>query len=205
MTVLVVKRKSLVLGTLIVLLVITGYLNFIYNRNILDNKDAGEVAGNTIEDHDGAGILVKDDEDTTPSDDKDFIESEDESNINSHASPVSSSSFFRDFRFERESTRKEEVEYIREIVDNPKSDPEMKKEAQAQLLDITKNMEKELGIEALIKAKGFQDALVILHENSVSVIIDKQDLKPEEVAQILDIVKRESGEKPENIKIIPKI
>jgi hypothetical protein len=47
--------------------------------------------------------------------------------------------------------------------------------------------------------------LVILHENSVSVIIDKQDLKPEEVAQILDIVKRESGEKPENIKIIPKI
>ncbi len=201
---LVVKRKSLVLGTLVVLLVITGYLNFIYNRNILDNKDASEVAGETSQEHDGTEILVKDD-DSVESNNMDSVESKDEGNTISDASPVSSSSFFRDFRFERESTRKEEVEYIREIVNNPKSDPEMKKEAQAQLLDITKNMEKELGIEALIKAKGFQDALVILHENSVSVIIDKQDLKPEEVAQILDIVKRESGEKPENIKIIPKI
>jgi stage III sporulation protein AH len=204
MDVLVVKRKSLVLGTLVVLLVITGYLNFIYNRNILDNKDASEVAGETSQEHDGTEILVKDD-DSVESNNMDSVESKDEGNTISDASPVSSSSFFRDFRFERESTRKEEVEYIREIVNNPKSDPEMKKEAQAQLLDITKNMEKELGIEALIKAKGFQDALVILHENSVSVIIDKQDLKPEEVAQILDIVKRESGEKPENIKIIPKI
>ena len=110
-----------------------------------------------------------------------------------------------DYRTERQNTRKEEIEYIREILDNPESDLEIKKEAQAQLLEITNSMEKELSMEALIKAKGFNEAVVIMHRDSVNVIVDKQELKPEEVAQILDIVKRESGQEAENIKIIPKI
>ena len=44
---------------------------------------------------------------------------------------------------------------------------------------------KELSMEALIKAKGFNEAVVIMHRDSVNVIVDKQELKPEEVAQIL--------------------
>jgi len=81
----------------------------------------------------------------------------------------------------------------------------MIKEAQAQLLEITSNMESELAIENLIKAKGFRDAVVIIHKDNVNVIVDKPELVPEDVAIILDIVKRESGKDAENIKIIPKI
>ena len=65
-------------------------------------------------------------------------------------------------------------------------------------------METELAIENLIKAKGFNDAIVIIHKDNVNVIIDKAELVPEEVA-ILDIVKRETEKDIDNIKIIPKI
>jgi len=191
MEMLVIKRKSVVMGILIVLLIITGYLNLVYNQSVLNGQDAQEAVSQQGKED---GIAVKDKEGSS--------EEEDDT---AEVAAVSSANFFASYRQERENTRKEEIEYIREILDNPASDPEMKKEAQAQLLEITKNMEKELAIEALIKAKGFKDVVVILHKDSVNVIVDKPELKQEEVAQILDIVRRESGHKPENIKIIPKI
>ena len=95
--------------------------------------------------------------------------------------------------------------HINSIVDNPNSDGDMIKEAQAQLLELTTNMEAELVIENLIKAKGVRDAIVIIHRDNVNVIVDKTELVPEEVAMILDIVKRETDKDTKNIKIIPKI
>lgn len=187
---LVLRKKSVVMGILVVLLIITGYLNLVYNQSVLNGQNVQEAASQETEQD---GIEVKDKED--------LLEGEDATEV----AAISSANFFASYRAERENTRKEEIEYIREILDNPASDPDMKKEAQAQLLEITRNMEKEMAIEALIKAKGFKDVVVILHKDSVNVIVDKPELKQEEVAQILDIVRRESGHKPENIKIIPKI
>ena len=89
-------------------------------------------------------------------------------------------------------------------MDNPNSDENKRAEAQDQLLQLTQIMEKELGVEGLIKAKGFDDVIVMLQENSVNVVVDKKDLSSEEVAQILDIVRRETGQEAENIKIIPR-
>lgn len=196
---LVLRKKSVVMGILVVLLIITGYLNLVYNQSVLNGQNLQEASGrpdgqDEIGPGEADGIVVRDREDS-PEEGEDATE----------VAAISSANFFASYRMERENTRKEEIEYIREILDNPEADPEMKKEAQAQLLEITQNMEKELAIEALIKAKGFKDVVVILHRDSVNVIVDKPDLQQEEVAQILDIVRRESGHKPENIKIIPKI
>ena len=63
-------------------------------------------------------------------------------------------------------------------------------------------METEFSIEKLIIAKGFSDAAVTFHKGAVNVVIEADELTSEQVAQILDIVKRESGEKAENIKIM---
>ena len=105
----------------------------------------------------------------------------------------------------KKQERSKEVEYINSVVNNPESDPEIIKEAQAQLLEITSNMEAELAIENLIKAKGFDDVIVIIHNDNVNVIVDKTELVSEEVAMILDIVKKESNKETGNITIIPKI
>ena len=179
------------MGILVVLLIITGYLNLIYNQNILNSGDA-------IQTSDQRDVIADKDSGNEPA-------NGDDENVRASDAAPKFGKFFVDYRTERQNTRKEEIEYIREILDNPESDLEIKKEAQAQLLEITNSMEKELSMEALIKAKGFNEAVVIMHRDSVNVIVDKQELKPEEVAQILDIVKRESGQEAENIKIIPKI
>jgi len=197
---LVVKRKSLVISMLVVLLVITGYLNFAYNQNILDNNNKVSNKVSNDEELNDPQITVSDASEEIGND----LNGE-EDKITDVSATSGKVNFFVNYRLERENTRRTEIEYIKEIVNNPNSDPDMKKEAQAQLLQITSNMEKELNMEGLIKAKGFEDAIVIMNQDNVNVIVNKKELMPEEVAQILDIVKRESGKDADNIKIIPMV
>lgn len=213
---LVIRKKNMIVGLLVVLLIVTGYLNFWYNQNSTptvkpedvspptDDPDQNQLETNQLgleEDKAiGGKITVTDLEDPSNSEiEEGTVEGTVETTASAHTA------FFRDYRFEREQGRSEEVEYINSVVNNPASDPEIIKEAQSQLLEITSNMEAELVMENLIKAKGFRDAIVIIHRENVNVIIDKSELVPEEVAMISDIVKRESGKDIDNIKIIPKI
>lgn len=188
---LIIRKKHIIIGLLVVLLIITGYLNFIYNQNALStmtkevnnyNKKAGDSESS-----------------------KNNSRGTDTDNSNDNVLSVSSSNFFRDYRFEREHIRQDEIGYINKIIDNPESKKEIVEEAQKQLLELTTNMENEMAIETLIKAKGFDDVIAIINNRNISVIVDKPELEPDEVAQILHIVTRQTGEMPENIKIIPKI
>ena len=196
---LVIRRKNLMIGLLVVLLIVMGYLNFVYNQNSAPTVNPEKENPAAENDAVDGKITISDLEDPAePADGEKDTDS-------TETMAAGSTSFFRDYRFEREQDRGKEIGYINSIVENPNSDPEMVKEAQAQLLEITSSMESELAIENLIKAKGFPDVAVILHNDNVNVIVDKAELVPEEVAMILDIVKRESGKEAGNIKIIPKI
>ena len=206
---LVIRRKNLMIGLLVVLLIVMGYLNFVYNQNSAPTVNPEKENPAAENDAVDGKITISDLEDPAePADEEkdsatDTEDTEDTDSTETMA--AGSTSFFRDYRFEREQDRGKEIGYINSIVENPNSDPEMVKEAQAQLLEITSSMESELAIENLIKAKGFPDVAVILHNDNVNVIVDKAELVPEEVAMVLDIVKRESGKEAGNIKIIPKI
>ena len=58
--------------------------------------------------------------------------------------------------------------------------------------------------ENLIIAKGFKNVVIFANEGSISVVIQADELKPEEVAQIQNIVARELNCKVENIHISTK-
>jgi stage III sporulation protein AH len=196
----VIRKKNIVLGLLVILLIAAGYLNFIYNHNLVPVNLTKNMTPAAESNNESSKIKV-----SNLDDDKSSYSDEDSKNNHDDTAITTSSAFFRDYLFEREQERSKEVAYIKSIVENPNSDEEMVKEAQSQLLEITSNMESELVIENLIKAKGFPDAIVIIHRENVNVIVDKPELVPEEIAIILDIVKRESGIETNNIKIIPKI
>ena len=58
--------------------------------------------------------------------------------------------------------------------------------------------------ENLIKTKGFENCIVFVNGESVSVIIGVSEIKQEEVAQIQNIVSRELKSSIENIHISTK-
>lgn len=113
---------------------------------------------------------------------------------------AANASFFESFRQDRDTTRAQEISYLDMIVEQG-ADAETLADAQQQKMDIVGYMEKELTVESLLKAKGFSDAAVTLHTGSVNVILSAETLTDEQVAQVLDIVMRETGEGAENIKV----
>lgn len=112
--------------------------------------------------------------------------------------------YYIDSRLERERTRAQQVELLKELTNNPGVDAATKKEAYARLLKITEDMGKELEMENLIRARGFEDALVYLGASAATVLVKAGDLNKTEVAKIADIVARVSGIRLENITILPK-
>lgn len=110
--------------------------------------------------------------------------------------------YFESFRTERDAVRTAEIEYLDEVIAVSYNDAETLADAQEQKLALVENMEAEFTIESLLKAKGFADAAVTFHKGSVNVVVDCEELTQEKVAQVLDIVKRETGESADNIKII---
>ncbi|NLG86164.1 MAG: SpoIIIAH-like family protein [Firmicutes bacterium] len=101
--------------------------------------------------------------------------------------------FYVEQRLERERVRSQKIDTLREIIHNPATDEENRKEAHAQLLQITEELATEVEIEALIKAKDFPDALVYLHPDSVHVLVKVPELSAEQAAQIGDIVNKSLG------------
>ena len=65
--------------------------------------------------------------------------------------------------------------------------------------------EKELLLESLIKAYGFEDVVVVigLESNSVNVITKSADLTTDDAIMIYTIIEEEMVASPENVKIIP--
>lgn len=120
---------------------------------------------------------------------------------NSPQEEVYTEQYFETFREDRENMREKELSYLETIILHDQTDAETLQDAQQQKLAIVDGMEKEFTVESLLKAKGFSDAAVTFHKGSVNVIIKTKELSDQEVAQILDIVCRETGEEANNIKI----
>ena len=70
-------------------------------------------------------------------------------------------------------------------------------------MSLPRAQRKELIMEGLIKAKGFEDVIVTTSNASVNVIIKASELQSNEVAQIVQIVKEQTKKDIDNIKIIP--
>ena len=80
----------------------------------------------------------------------------------------------------------------------------MRNEAQKKIMDIGEVSQKELLIEGLIKAKGFDDVLVFLTEENARIVVSADELTEQDIAKILEVVITETGLDASNIKIMEK-
>lgn len=112
--------------------------------------------------------------------------------------------FFVQYRLERDKARQEQINNYRDMVNNPNTDPSVKKTAQEAMLRLTQHIENEMEIESLIRTRGFKDALAYMHESSIDLIIQTDGLTETEAAKIGDIVTRITDLRVEDITIIEK-
>ncbi len=124
---------------------------------------------------------------------------------NTDSITVSSANYFTQYRSERLTTRNEELLQLDEIIASASVDSSERAEALSMKIELTEITEKELLLENLIKAYGFEDAVVVigLESQNVNVIAKSPELTADDAVIIYSIVAEEANVSPENVKIIP--
>jgi stage III sporulation protein AH len=112
------------------------------------------------------------------------------------------SNYFTKLRMDREKMFSQMIDNYKSIMEDSNIGDEQKKEASNEIKNINKNQNSITTIENLLKGKGFEDAVVLMNDNSTNVIMKSDnELKKEQVAQIENIVSRELSIEIEKIHI----
>ena len=110
--------------------------------------------------------------------------------------------FFDQARENRTVAREEALGIIQEVMDSAKSTAEDKKTASARATAIAQNVLQESNIENLILAKGFSDSVVYIDGDNCSVVVQAEELQPQESLQILEIVVSQSAVAADKVQIL---
>lgn len=111
--------------------------------------------------------------------------------------------YFVNAKAEREKSLKTAVETVEELLKTEKLTDKDKESALKAIESIGENIKKEANIEALLKAKGFSQAVAVIGNDGINIIVKSDGLTTANTMQIQDIVTSESGLDLSKIKIIP--
>ncbi len=210
------KKNQIIITALALMIAVAGYLNF--SGEDVVNTISETADESTYVDGDELALLDLSDEDIAAAEATQVGNSEElavadtgevvseESNQVGEAVLVSAtigSDFFASARLTREQTRAKNKEMLMEIVDNKNISDAQKEEALGEVVKLTDAAERETATELLLEAKGFEDAVVSIVDDSVDVIVNANELTEQQIAQIEDIVKRKTQVSAENIVISP--
>ncbi len=168
-----------------------------------DTADSEEVAKLDVTD---TGEVVSDEEAGNKGEKADSSEEDSAPGEAVLVSTTIASNYFANAKLEREQKRSLSKETLLELVDNKNLSDKEKANAVSSLLDLNAKAEMENDTETLLEAKGFSDAIVIMsEEGNIDVIINASSVSEQEVAQVEDIVKRQTGADSSKIVISPVV
>lgn len=203
-----ISRKNIIITSMILLLFVVGYAynmfttdNYIgvnYDLDFEQEANQGEKAdqADALPTDTGAAAETSGDDQTAA-----VIEQQPEA---VEASSSTASSFFSEYRIEREKNRSKEVEMWEDVISNQNTEQTFKTLAQQELVKIVALTEKEMEIENLVISLGFSDALAFLADDSATIVVETKELTSAQVARIQDIVIRNTKLDPTRIKIMKK-
>lgn len=120
---------------------------------------------------------------------------------NAATSSDAATQYFAEAKLDREQSRAKQKDILTEMLNNENVSEDQKTVCSDSMLELQQRIEKETAAEAMIEAKGFSDAYVRIDDDTVDVVVNKENLTDQEVAQIEDIVKRKTGYRADQIRI----
>ena len=112
--------------------------------------------------------------------------------------------YFQSASVSRRRARDESLEVLQLVADSEDALQESKDSALASISKIASQIEQESNIESLIVAKGFENCIALVSDDSATVIVQSDGLLPSEVAQITEIICSETSLPAASVKIVEK-
>ena len=192
------KFKQASLTIFAIMLIAVGYMNFNIEdkKNIaIENKtnigDVQLVSSSSIENMDASNTT------------DDGIEKEEELQVsNNELDEISE--YCTKSRLERDKMYSENLEIYQKMVDSTTISSEQKAIAINEISKITNIKNSIMIAENLIKNKGFEDVLILVNNEIISIVVKTEVLTIENIAQIQNIISRQLGTQVSNINITNK-
>lgn len=115
-----------------------------------------------------------------------------------------SEEFFVEYRLERERIRSREIDVLQQMINNPSTSSDSKREAEVKLMEIQKLMEQELAVENSIVALGYKHAIMFYQNGNANIVVNAEALTREEKARIQEIASKIIGVERYQISITEK-
>ena len=207
------KNGSVVIYVLALMLVTAGYWNYIENESQMletvsvskNNNSEENENQDSVDENLGDATLVSNNEVATEEIKKDSEEYEkDEEDKEVISQPNNSDDYYEESRLSRDTMYSQTLETYQNILNNSNVSEEQKTIVTQEITELNKEKNAIMICENLIKTKGFDDCVIFVNIDSISVIVKSDELKIEEIAQIQNIISREMNAQVENIHIMTK-
>ncbi len=225
------KKNQIVIYAIAVLLMVAGYLNYSTNTEkslqassqdinttseLANVGDARLVSSNAVSENSTENNEQNSKESSQQNGSKEGDNKIEETNssassnsnaTNSNTAETSSNvsdDYFTKSKLERDTMYSQMLETYEKVLNSANSLETQKQSATQEITKINDTKNSIMVSENLLQTKGFNNAIIFVNGDSVSVIIGKEELKQEEVAQIQNIISREMKAKIENIHISTK-
>lgn len=127
-----------------------------------------------------------------------------EINTSTNVTETSGDQYFAELRLERDKMYSQMLESYQKILSNSQISETQKEISENEIKKINDIRNAIMIAENLIKNKGFQDLIIFINGDSISIIVKAKELKEEQIAQIQNIISRELKGEIENIHISNK-
>jgi stage III sporulation protein AH len=114
---------------------------------------------------------------------------------------ITNPEFYAAYKLERDRVRSVQAELLRSAAMDKSLSESRRAQLTEELMTLLRKNEQEVETEALLQAKGFADAVVVLGTSGATVVVPSV-LSAKEAAEIGELVSRVCGTAPEHITIM---
>ena len=212
------KKNQVIIYVIALMLVTAGYLNYTTTQannsletslklegddmQLADIGDAQLVSSSDIVEN--VVEIENNTNDNNIIDESNQTEVENVSETNSLATETSSDSsndYFVKSKLERDTMYSQMIETYEKILNSSNSLEIQKQTATQEITKINETKNSIMICENLIQTKGFDNNIIFVNGESISVIIGAKEVSQEQIAQIQNIISRELNAEIENIHI----
>lgn len=187
------KKNQVILYVIALMLVVAAYLNY---------SPSGDLNGSLQASSDAEEMMQ-----LANIGDAQLVDSNDIADENVTDKKNNEDDYFTASKLERDTMYSQMLETYEKVINSSNSLETQKQSATQEITKINETKNKIMICENLIKTKGFENNVIFVNGDSISIVIGKndgQELKQEEVAQIQNIIAREMNSQVENIHISSK-
>ena len=214
------KKNQVIIYVIAVMLMVAGYLNYTttvsdetaevssYNSNNTSNStnigDARLVSSEVVNENTTNTTNTTENQvaESTTNETNTTNQTIDNSSTQETSTVVED--YFAKSKLERDTMYSQMIETYENVLNSSNALETQKQSATEEITKINNTKNSIMISENLLKTKGFENSVIFVNNESISVIIGAKELKEEDIAQIQNIISREMKADIENIHISTK-